>query len=247
MKKSLLLLLFFSQFAFAQDRFVQANDYYKKGNYEQAAEAYELILQTKKESAELYFNLGNAYYKLNKVAPAIYFYEKALRLSPKDKEIESNLKFAEQMRIDDIKELPEAGFENWIRNLTGTFHYDTWAWIAVGFGAVLLIVFTGYYFTSSPSFKRMYFGGMFIALLLLAVSLFAASFEKSHFENDRPAIVFAEVIGVKGEPSATAADAFSLHAGTKVNVIETLENWRKIKLTDGNEGWIEQSAIKELK
>jgi SH3-like domain-containing protein len=88
---------------------------------------------------------------------------------------------------------------------------------------------------------------MFAVLMLLLVSVSSAIFEKNQFNNDQPAIVFSEVASVKSEPKVGAADAFMLHEGTKVYIVETLDNWNKIQLTDGNEGWIENNAIKRLK
>jgi tetratricopeptide (TPR) repeat protein len=196
MKNILYLLLLTSKIFFAQTGFEKGNALYQKGNYIEAVKAYESVLKGNKQSAELYFNIGNCYYKMNKVAPAIYNYEKALVLEPNDKEVQNNLKFAHKLQIDEIKEVPKVGFEKLIRDFTGAFHYNTWAWIAVAF--VFLIV-------------------------------------------------FAEVVSVKNEPRVSGSDVFVLHEGTKVFVEEALENWKKIQLTDGTEGWIEESAIREVK
>ena len=106
MKKILILLLFVSQVFWAQTAFDQGNKFYEKENYQAAISSYESVANSGKQSAELYFNLGNCYYKLHKVAPAIYNYEKALLLSPNDTEIKTNLEFARKMTIDDIKVIP---------------------------------------------------------------------------------------------------------------------------------------------
>ncbi|HEX8268705.1 MAG TPA: tetratricopeptide repeat protein [Flavobacterium sp.] len=246
MKNLLLILVFFSQFGFSQG-FEKGNELYRKNDFAGAAAAYESVLKTGKVSAGLYFNLGNAYYKQNKVAPAIYNYEKALLLNPGDKEIETNLEFAQNMRIDDIKELPQVGFSKFIRNFTANFHYDTWAWISICLSVLFLALFCGYYFTRSAAYKRVFFGAMILGLLLIIISVASAAYEKQTYENERPAIVFAPVISIKSEPSQDASDAFQLHEGTKVEIVETLENWRKIEIADGNTGWIEQNVIRELK
>lgn len=247
MKNILYLLLLTSQFFFAQNGFEKGNSLYQKGKYQQAITEYESVLATKKHSAELYFNLGNCYYKLNKVAPAIYNYEKALVLHPDDSEIQNNLRFAQKMTIDEVKDVPKVGFSKMIHDLTSTFHYNTWAWISVGFSTVFLLFFIGYYFSQVALRKRIFFFGMFVLLFLLLISVSAAISEKNDFENDRPAVVFAEMVLVKGEPQRASATVFTLHEGTKVFVLETLDNWKKIQLTDGTEGWIEKSAIKEVK
>jgi hypothetical protein len=181
------------------------------------------------------------------VAPSIYNYEKALLLNPDDTEIQNNLKFAQKLQIDDIKTVEKVGFNKVIQDFTNTFNYNTWGGITVGLSILFLLCFVGYYFSQITVSKRLFFVGMFSVLLLLLVSVAAAIFEKNQFNNDQPAIVFSEVASVKSEPKVGAADAFMLHEGTKVYIVETLDNWNKIQLTDGNEGWIENNAIKRLK
>jgi|JI6StandDraft_1071083.scaffolds.fasta_scaffold45263_3 tetratricopeptide (TPR) repeat protein len=247
MKKIVYIFLILTQFLFSQNGFEKGNELYQKGNYNEAIKAYESVLATKKQSAELYFNIGNCYYKMNKVAPAIYNYEKALVLEPNDKEILNNLKFAHKLQIDEIKEVPKVGFEKLIRDFTGTFHFNTWAWISVVFALLFLLFFVGYYFSQTTVLKRIFFIGMFALVFLLLISISSAIFEKKHYLNERPAIVFAEMIPVKNEPRVSGSDIVVLHEGTKVYVLDTLENWKKIQLTDGTEGWIDESAIKEVK
>lgn len=247
MKKLFYILLFISQGFWAQSAFDKGNDFYKKEKYEEAIASYEQVLRSGKQSAELYFNLGNANYKLHKVAPAIFNYEKALLLNPNDNAAQINLHFAQKMTIDEVKVVPKVGFSKMINDLLDVFHYEEWAWIAVGSAAFFLLCFIGYYFASQTVIKRIFFFGMFVVFLSMLISVAAAITEKDNYLNERPAIVFAEVVPVKSEPKASASDAFVLHEGTKVFVIETLDNWRKIQLTDDTEGWIEKDAIKELK
>lgn len=247
MKKIVYLLLFLTQVFWAQGVFEKGNEHYRKGNYQEAIQSYESILKGKKESSDLYYNLANAHYKLDHVGPAIYYYEKALMIRPKDKDIKNNLKFAKAKTIDEIKETPKVGFEKLVQSVTGLAHYDVWSYIAIGFSFVFLLFFIGYYFSQSSFYKRVFFVGMFVVPFLLLFSLFAAWFEKDQDDSVRPAIVFAEVISVKNEPRDSATDAFVLHEGTKVFVLESLDNWKKIQLTDETEGWIVSDAIKELK
>lgn len=247
MKNLLYIVLLTTQVFFAQSGFENGNALYQKGKYQEAITAYESIFRTKKQSAELYFNIGNCYYKLNKVAPAIYNYEKALLLNPNDTEIQNNLKFAQKLQIDDIKTVEKVGFNKLIQDFTNTFHYNTWGGIAVGLSLLFLLFFVGYYFSQITVSKRVFFFGMFFVMLLLVVSVAAAIFEKNQYNNDQPAIVFSEVVSVKSEPKNGTTDAFVIHEGTKVYVIESLDNWDKIQLTDGTEGWIQKTAIKEVK
>jgi hypothetical protein len=247
MKHLVYIFLFITSFLFAQSGFEKGNALYQKGQYEQAIQAYESVLDSRQQSADLYFNLGNCYYKLNKVAPSIYNYEKALVLAPEDVDITNNLKFAQKLTIDEVKEVPKVGFAKLLHDFTGMFHFNTWAWISVVFGFLFLGFFIGYYFSLAAVLKRIFFFGMFVWVLFLLVSVGAAIFEKNHFVTDRPAIVFAEVTEVKSEPQKASPATFVLHEGTKVFVKEILGKWKKIELTDGTEGWIESEAIREVK
>lgn len=247
MKKILILLLLVSQPFWAQTAFEQGNKFYEKENYEAAVLSYENIVSSGKQSAEVYFNLGNSYYKLHKVAPAIYNYEKALLLNPNDSEIKTNLEFARKMAIDDIKIIPKVGFSKLLSDFTSKYYYDTWAWIAVSFAFLFLVFFVGYYFSQRTVLKRIFFIGMFLWLIGIFLSAASGFYEKSRNENERPAIVFAENAPLKSEPKAGSPDTTVLHEGTKVYILESIANWKKVELTDESTGWIEESAIKEIK
>lgn len=219
----------------------------KKENYEAAISRFESVLNSGKQSAELYFNLGNCYYKLHKVAPAIYNYEKALLLNPNDTEIKTNLEFARKMTIDDIKVIPKVGFNKLLADFTSKYYYDTWAWIAVGFAFLFLLFFVGYYFSYATVLKRIFFFGMFLWLIGIGLSAASGFYEKGRIDNERPAIIFAENTSLKSEPKTTGQDAAVLHEGTKVYILESIANWKKVALTDETTGWIEENAIKEIK
>ena len=249
MKKFFYLFLFISASVFATDvsnPFVDGNTFYNSGKYEAAITSYESVLASGQQSAELYFNLGNSYYKLHKVAPAIYNFEKALQLNPNDPEIQTNLEFAQKMAIDDIKVIPKVGFDKLLADFTSSYHYDTWAWISVAFGFIFLCFFIGYYFSQTAFKKRIYFTGMFVVLILIITSVSSGIFEKNRLATEKAAIVFAETASLKGEPKASSQETMLLHEGTKVFILESNANWRKVQLTDETTGWISDEAIKEL-
>ncbi|WP_317046275.1 SH3 domain-containing protein [Flavobacterium sediminis] len=125
--------------------------------------------------------------------------------------------------------------------------YNSWAWFAVVCSIVFLLFFVGYYFSAITNVKRTFFVGMFVVLGLLGMAVLSAFLQKRFDRKIRPAIVFAESVFVKSEPKNSAENAFELHEGTKVFVKETLDNWKRIQLTDKTEGWIKKDAIKELK
>ncbi|MEW4922140.1 tetratricopeptide repeat protein [Algibacter sp. 2305UL17-15] len=243
----LIILLSFSTIE-AQNTtlFDEGNTLYNKGKYAEAIDKYMAVLETENHSSELYYNLANAHYKLNNVAPSIYYYEKALQLNPKDKDIKNNLAFANNMTVDAIDNLPEVGFSKLIKNMTNTFHFDTWAKITVALGFCYVILVLLYYFSFSSVKKRITFVGSITCLIALFITL-AFAFNK--FEIDKknnPAIVFAQEAKVKTDPNTRSEESFRLHEGTKVQIIETYNDWKKIKLTDGKMGWISSEDIKAL-
>lgn len=247
MKIIYLFFLLISSMVMGQSVFDQGNEHYRKGNYEEAIRSYESIIRDGKHSCDLYFNLANSYYKLSQIGPSIYYYEKALLISPNDKDIQNNLKFAKAKTIDEIKEVPKVGFEKLLQNITGLFHYNSWSLLAIGFSVLFFLLFLGYYFSGASLYKRIFFLGMFIIPIFIVLSVFSAWFEHHLYEQEQPAIVFAEVIEVKNEPRENATEAFTIHEGTKVFIMESLDNWHKIQLADESEGWISAESIKPLK
>ncbi len=247
MRNPFYIFLLITQIFWAQPAFEKGNELYRKEKYTEAVTEYENILKTKKHSADLYFNLGNAYYKLNKVGPAVYNYEKALLLTPNNAGIQNNLSFAHKMMIDEVKETPQVGFNKIISNFTSALTYNNWASIAVGCSFVFLLLFAGFYFSGLTLYKRSFFIGMLVISIAMIISILSAVFEKNRSQNERPAIVYTGIATIKGEPKESAPDAAVVHEGTKVYVIENLDSWKKVTLPDGTDGWIESSAIRELK
>ena len=227
--------------------FELANSLYNDGKYAEAIDKYESILDSEVHSAALYFNLGNANYKLNNIAPSIYYYEKALQLSPNDKEIESNLAFAKNMTIDAIDKVPQVGFSRLINNVVNTFNTDVWAKIAVVGVIIFVLLFLLYHFAYATTRKRIAFVTSIVSLFVACFSLVMAFQKESLDAKDNPAIVFAQESRVKSEANKTSEELFRLHEGTKVQVLETYEDWIKIQLSDNSTGWIPSKDIKLLK
>lgn len=248
MKNSILLIYLLVGFLNAQtsELFDQGNALYNEGKYSEAISKYEQIMEREVHSSELYFNLGNAHYKLNNIGPSIYYFEKALQLKPKDPEIENNLNYAKKMTIDAVDSVPEIGFTRFTKNFVNALSSDGWAIIAVTSAFVFVLLFITYRFSYASTYKRVAFIISVLALLILGVSLFTA-FQKERLDvKNRPAIVFAQESRVKAEPNLRSEEAFRLHEGTKVQVLDTLNEWKKIKLSDGSTGWIPSEDIKLL-
>ncbi len=220
---------------------------YNEGDYERAIEAYQEILDKGEHSAALYYNLGNSYYKLNQIAPSIYYYEKALLLQPNDHEIRNNLAYAQNMTLDAIEVLPETGFTRIYQNITGRMTFDQWAYAAVVFMVLFVLAYIAFYYFRYETRKRIAFFGSLVFLMFAIISVVFAFMQYTAFKAEQPAIVFAEEVSVKSEPNERSTEAFVLHEGTKVNVLGQLNDYKKIELVDGKTGWISSDDIKLLK
>ena len=250
MKKLLLyLFLALSCTVVAQNEalFERATVSYNDGLYEKAIEDYLRILDNGQHSSALYYNLGNCYYKLNQIAPSIYYYEKALLLDPGDKEIKNNLAYAQQMTIDDIKPLPESGINRIYNSAIGWMTFDQWAYSAVIFSLLFVIAYIVYYFLRYSSHKRLAFITSTISLVIAIICVICAFVQHNHYNAEQPAIVFAQESIVKSEPNERSSEVFLLHEGTKVMVLENLEDYIRIEIADGKSGWVFQEDIKLLK
>lgn len=249
MRKVLFILsVLFSFIVSAQNEtiFDQANTLYNEGKYAEAIDKYTTILKSGKHSAELYFNLGNANYKLNNIAPSIYNYEKALQLAPNDKDIKNNIAFARNMTIDGIDVIPESGFSRLIKNITNTFSVDVWAKLSIVLVFCFVILFLIYYFAFSSLKKRLTFISSLTTLFLCCVTIVFAFHRYDLDKKNKPAIIFAQESKIKSEPNVRSDESFRLHEGTKVQVLDTIKEWKKIKLADGKTGWVLSEDIKML-
>ena len=240
----LMCLVGFSQ---TTESFKQANDLYNSGYYKEAINQYDSILESNQHSAELYFNLANCYYKLNEIGPSIFYYEKALQLAPDDTDILNNLGYAQKMTIDAIQEVPESEVSKLLNKTLNSLSVDGWATRSVGLVFLFVALFLGYYLSHSETKKRLFFISSSVVLILLFISL-SLLFKKDNFDKStHPAILFAKETEVKAEPNLRSETSFTLHEGTKVLVIEDYNNdWSKIKLLNGETGWMASSELKAL-
>lgn len=244
-----LLLVIFSFSVHAQNDalFNIATDAYNSADYNTAIENYLEIIETGQHSSELYFNLGNSYYKLNQVAQSIYYYEKALLLKPNDAEIINNLGYAQNMTLDAIELMPETGLSKIYKDITGLMSFDQWAYAAVIFVILFVLLYIAFYYLESATQKRIAFITSLLSLVLSVVSVVFAFLQYNDFQDDKPAIVFDDEIKVTSEPNKNSQAVFTLHEGTKVIVLEELKGYKKIRIADGQTGWLTSESIKVLK
>ena len=253
MRKAIVLLFvgFLSLFSTMQAQDIQtmfatANEHYNAGAYTEAINAYTAILATQQHSAALYFNLGNAHYKLNQVAESIYFYEKALQLRPEDPDVLHNLQFAKNMTLDAIETLPQTQLATLQNDLLQLFSPQQWSYTFIVFIWLAVILFLTYLLTRRTTMKRIAFSLCVVFLGLSAMSYYGATAALDQKENLKYGILFSEEIQLFNEPNDRAEVAFVLHQGVKVQILDQLQDWQKIRIANGAEGWVKEARIRAL-
>ena len=223
-----------------------ADTEYQKGNYQQAIRDYEEILKNG-ESAEIYFNLGNAYYRTDNITKAVLNYERARLLSPGDDDINFNLQFARSKTIDKITPESEMFFVTWYKSLVNFTSVDNWAKTGILCIVMALLLVLLYLFGPQLMLRKIgFFGGLAFFVIFLLSNLFAFQ-QKQALDNRTGAIIISPSVNIKKTPAKNSADQFVLHEGTRVDIIDKgMTDWRCIRVGDGREGWIETKAIEEI-
>lgn len=223
-----------------------ANQAYKNENYRQAITLYDSVLNSGFHSAELYYNLGNAHFKRNELAPAILYYERAKKLKPFSERINHNLEFARQMQKDEIEKLPVMFYVRWWQKLTRLLSLRSWSILSL-----LLIVLASlswaFFITSKTIIKRrrLFWSSAFASLLfLLTLTITLRNYH--NIKHEKAAIVFQSVITGKSSPDRDSKDLFVIHEGMKVYVLNKIGDWYEIKLPDGTVGWLPAESIKVI-
>lgn len=221
----------------------EADSAYAQEHYQKAAQQYEQLLK-KGVSAELYYNLGNCYYRMDHITLAVLNYERALLLSPGDKDIRFNLQMARSKTIDKIVPESEMFFVTWYRSLVNLMSVDGWARMALISLVAAIFLALAYLFANLVWLRKIgFFGGLFFVMIFLASNLFAWQ-QKKAFVFRSGAIIMRSAVNVKSTPSKNGTDLFILHEGTKVNITDaTMRGWKKIRVADGKEGWLETKEI----
>ena len=220
-----------------------ADSAYVNGNYQEAIKVYESLLK-QGESAELYYNLGNAYYRTENITRAVLNYERALLLSPGDGDIRFNLQIARSKTIDKIVPESEMFFVTWYRSLVNIMSVDGWGRMALVSLALVIVLFLVYLFSARVWVQKVGFFGGGILLVVFVFSNFFAWQQRQQLLNREGAIVVAPSVTVKSTPAQNGTDLFILHEGTKVVITDgSMKSWREIRLADGKKGWIESKKI----
>lgn len=223
-----------------------ADDEYAKGNYQQAIKDYQEILKAG-VSSEIYYNLGNAYYRTDNITQALLAYERALQLSPGDNDIRFNLQYARSKTIDKITPETEMFFVTWYNSLVNFTSVDRWANTAIVSIVMALLLILVFLFAPQMWARKSGFYGSAVFLLLFAFANLFAFQQKHELETKQGAIVIAPTVNVKKTPAASGTDVFVIHEGTRVDITDRgMKQWRGVKLADGREGWLKTSQIEEI-
>lgn len=224
-------------------QFETANEYYRKGEYEKALSIYEKIINNGYISSELYYNIGNTYHKLDNIPAAIIYYERAKRLSPSDEDIEFNLKLANLKVVDKIDPIPRFFLVEWWHSISNTFNSEKWSIMTIIGSWIFVLSILAFRLINISIIKKIIIPIIIFSLIFILVT-FLFSYTQYKYENDRTTgIIFSQNVSVKSSPDEAGTDLFVIHEGVKVKILDSLNEWRKIRLADGKVGWIPINSI----
>ncbi|MDZ7725817.1 MAG: tetratricopeptide repeat protein [candidate division KSB1 bacterium] len=249
MKTLLLILLFAVGVLYGQQQveylFEKGNDLYKDGSYEKAIEVYESIVANDYESAELYYNLGNAYYKLRDMGHAILYYERARELAPGDADISHNLKLAELRVVDKVQSPPSFLQRTW-QTVRDALALDYVAALTLFLRMVTSVVIILRLLMSRAGVQkwlRFVFSPVLILFVLsLCFFVLRLNYDASHDQ----AVVMSDRVEIKSSPTPDAQTVFALHEGVKVTITDQADQYYRIQLKDGKIGWLIQNAVEKI-
>lgn len=235
-----------AQSAVQQSLIEQANQAYSSADYKSAVSQYESILASGYESAGLYFNLGNAYFKMNDIPAAILYYEKAKKLDPTDENIRFNLGLANSRIIDKMEPLPEFFLRTWWKSARDFFSSDQWAKFGVA-GFILALIFLSLFIISNSVFvRKISFWAGILMLAIMSLSLLFSLSGYREYSSKSSAILFTPTVTVKSSPSESSVDLFVIHEGTKVVITDQVEGWSEVHLANGNVGWVKTDTFRRI-
>ncbi len=224
-----------------------ADSTYAQNDYISSIGMYETILQNNGEAAEIYYNLGNAYYKNNNIAKSILNYERALLLNPGDEDIRFNLTLAQSKIVDKVSERYQIFFMNWLYAIINSFNMTTWSVVGIASFILLLVALLIFLFNNNITLRKT---GFTIAIVMLFVTLFANCSAYYHYNKltDRNnAIIMSPSVTAKSTPSDSGTSLFVIHEGRKVKIIDdTMSSWKEIELEDGTQGWVPVSVLERI-
>ena len=221
--------------------FINANQDYANQSYSLAIDKYQSIISSATESSELYYNLGNSYYRLNEIHQAIFFYEKSLKINPNFTEAIENLELCNLLLIDKIEKMPEIFYKIYYENLKTFLSIKWWKITSL----IFIWIYFLFYLTKILFKKRFNFSQNIVLVLSFLCFLIFQDINNDSLEK-REAIIYSQVIDIMSAPSNQANNLFTLHIGSKVTINDQIENWVNISIANGNKGGVALKHIKEI-
>ncbi|MCC6384683.1 MAG: tetratricopeptide repeat protein [Bacteroidia bacterium] len=226
--------------------FDSANTLYQHQKYSEAVSLYNQMIQSGFVSAEIYFNLGNAYYKTADIPASILNYERALRLKPDDPDIEFNLKLANSLTIDKIEPIPQVFYKKWWKSFILKSSALKRALAASLLLWICFICVAAWLFIPPARIRKIAFS-LSLVSLAFATGLFLLAYAQQHYlNNSKEGIIFQTNVYVKSSPDENSNNLFMLHGGAKVQLIDELNEWKRIRLPNGHEGWLRNEAVQKI-
>lgn len=225
------------------DLYHKANISYQKQDYASAISFYDQLIKLNYISPEVYYNLGNCWFKTGNISKAILNYERARKISPDDEDVNFNLKIASLKVVDKIETVPQVFYKRWINSISTAMPGNSWSIVFILGIWLLVAAIAGFLISRSTVIKKiafiliLAFAGLNVVFYILASRSYNISYE------DKEAVVMAASVYVKSAPEEKGNDLFILHEGTRVAVLEQMNNWQKIRIANGTVGWMKGNEL----
>jgi tetratricopeptide (TPR) repeat protein len=230
----------------AESVYTKANTLFQKQDFEGAVKAYNVVLGYDSASSEVLFNLGNAYYRLGDFPKAILSYERAKKIAPDDEDVEFNLHVANLHVTDKIDPLPRIFYLRWIDDASFLFSLSKWSLTIIILFVMTVIFVLCYFLIPSIVVRKAGFYLGILSLLLVAASYALALHQNHLLYGTERAIITSASVYVKSSPDEKGADLFILHEGTKVDLLDELNGWKKIRIANGSVGWVKENTFEVI-
>ncbi len=224
----------------------QGNEAYAKGDYSLALRHYHQVLEAGLEAPELYYNMGNAYFRMNELGQAILFYERAVKRKPADEHFRYNLELAYSLTTDRVEKVPPIFYLRWWKDFRQWTSPSGWAVAGLIMLALSFALLTGFVLFKRSFLKRMslWLAAAFLLLCLLSLSASRGQYRAIYHSGE--AIVMKPRLVAKSAPSESSPDLFVIHEGSKVVIRDVLGDWKEIRLPNGNMGWVKAGSIERI-
>ena len=220
---------------------------YSQGRYDDAIRIYETVIENYGCSADIYYNLGNAYYRNNMIGKAVLNYERALRMDPADKDTKANLEFVQTRTKDEVVEQYELFIVAWFKAVVNSLGITVWAVMAVIAFIVMLLSLLLFFFNSRAALRRTAFLLAVFSIFVTVFANIAASYIYNYMNDDSEAIVMKEEAYLKSTPDNSGTELIKVHEGRKVKFVDdSMRDWKEVELEDGTVGWLPASAIERI-